>query len=482
MKKMFNLIFLIATVIFISSCSKSSKGLTYDVVYDGYNINQNEEYLELKERPFIDTTTKNTLNISMDSSTAAYSNIRRLINQGIDIPSDAVNIEQMLNYFNYSYENTSSDELKIFTEIAKCPWNEENSLLQVAIKAKNFDIADKKPNNFVFLLDVSGSMYASNKLPLMIEAFKLLIDNLNDDDRISIVTYAGSDKILLDGGYGYEKTKISAIMSDLVAEGSTHGSAGITTAYNLIEKYYIEGGNNRVFLATDGDFNVGITSTNSLTKFISEKRSKGAYLSIFGFGDSNLKSNIIDTLAQNGNGNYYYIDSVLEAQKVFVSEIGGTLNTIAKDCKAQLEFNKDVVEKYRIIGYENKVMSDEEFNDSKKDAGEIGAGHTTICLVELKLKENLNNDIVKCTLRYKTPDLDINKEIIETCKEVVTNPSLDFIFASSVAEFGLILRNSSYKAAASLDAILERIDKDAFTSDIYKKEFCELVKKVKERN
>lgn len=480
MKKIFNIMFIFLTIMFVAGCSVS-KGYYDNGSMRYYPEQSNEGYLELDEQPFIDTEKENKLNISMDSSTAGYSNIRRMINQGVNIPKDAVNIEQMLNYFNYSYENTSDEALKIFTEVGTCPWNDENKLLQVAIKAKKFDIENKKPNNFVFLLDVSGSMYSENKLPLMIEAFKLLIDNLGDEDRVSIVTYAGSDNILLDGGFGYEKTKISAIISDLEAGGSTHGSAGIKTAYSLIEKYYIEGGNNRVFLATDGDFNVGISSLSGLKTFISEKRASGAYLSLFGFGEGNLKSDTMDTLAQNGNGNYYYIDSVLEAQKVFVSELGGTLNTIAKDCKAQLEFNKDVVDKYRIIGYENKIMSNEEFDDSEKDAGEIGAGHTTICLVELKLKEHKENEIVKCTLRYKTPDTDMNKEIIETCKEITTNPSDDFIFASSVAEFGLLLRNSSYKESASYEAVLTRVNKEPFTSDIYKKEFCELVSKVKNK-
>lgn len=464
------------------SCSTGNHNMNYYPEYTG-----GESYLELEEKGFTLTEENNKVNVSLDSSNAAYSNIRRMINGGMNIPKDAVNIEQMLNYFNYSYVNNSDEQLESFLEIAKCPWNDENMLLAYAVKAKDFVIEDEKPNNFVFLLDVSGSMYSENKLPLMINAFKLLIDNLNDEDRVSIVTYAGSEKVLVEGAFGYEKPKLSAIISDLEASGSTAGSQGIKTAYKLAERFYIEGGNNRVFLATDGDFNVGISSIDGLEKFISEKRSTGVYLSLFGFGEGNLRADTMDTLAQAGNGNYYYIDSILEAQKVFVEELGGTLQTVAKDAKSQLEFNKDVVEKYRVIGYENKILTDEEFEDSETDAGEIGAGHTTICLVEFKLREGIelasNEVIVSSTLRYKDVlDGERNKEIVKTCNFIENSPSDNFLFASAVAEFGLILRDSMYKADASLESVYDRVNQEKFTSDSYKKEFSELVKKVIENN
>lgn len=448
---------------------------------DFYYPISNEDYLELEEKGYIDTSVNNKVNVSLDSSNASYSNLRRLIkNKNVNyIDPNAVNIEQMLNYFNYSYVNNSDEQLQSFLELGDCPWNENSKLLSVAIKAKDYEISNNVRNNFVFLLDVSGSMYSDEKLPLMVNAFKILIDNLNDNDRVSIVTYAGSERVLLDGGYGYEKTKISAIISDLEAEGSTAGSAGIQTAYELASKYYIEGGNNRVFLATDGDFNVGISSTSGLKNFISEKRETGVYLSLFGFGTGNLKSSTMDTLAQAGNGNYYYIDSILEAQKVFISELGGTLMTVAKDSKAQVEFNPEIVSKYRVIGYENKILTDDEFENSETDAGEIGAGHTTICLIEVILKENVNMEnetIVKATLRYKdATDNDVNKEVITECKELTTDLSEDFIFASAVAEFGLLLRNSEYKGSAHYENILSRVNKVPYTNDIYKQEFCELV-------
>ena len=484
-------VFLLLLIMVLSLClvgcgAQGPQGTKGDWIPMGpqgeYDMNS-ESFLELQETGYINTEKNNKLNVSLDSSTAAYSNIRKNIVNNYNIHKDSVNIEQMLNYFNYSYSNNSDEQLQSFLEIADCPWN-DNKLLSVAIKAKDYQLENVKPNNFVFLLDVSGSMNANNKLPLMIEAFKLLIDNLNENDRVSIVTYAGSDDVLLDGGFGYEKTKISAIISDLYAYGSTAGSKGITTAYKLASKYYIEGGNNRVFLATDGDFNVGLSSTQELEKFISEKRETGVYLSLFGFGSGNLKSDIMDTLAQAGNGNYYYIDSILEAQKIFISELGGTLETVAKDCKVQIEFNKDIISKYRIIGYENKILTDEEFENSETDAGEIGAGHTTVCLVEVVLKEDyeLKESLTKCILKYKdVKDNEIEKTIVNELKEITSTPSNDFIFQSAIAEFGLLLRNSQFKDNANYNNLISRIENDNVLNDIYRKEFLELVKLARDK-
>ena len=462
----------------VAGCSaKGDMGGMYEST--GYPVG-GEEYLELKERDFISTDENNLLNVSLDSSTAAYSNIRIRLDNGFLPSADQVNIEQMINYFNYSYKNDSNEQLQSFLELGDCPWNENNKLLSVAIKAKDFEINKEQQNNFVFLLDVSGSMYSANKLPLMINSFKILVDNLGDNDRVSIVTYAGNNEVLLDGGYGYEKAKINAIMSDLDAKGSTAGAAGIETAYKIAQKHFIEGGNNRVFLATDGDFNVGISSTKGLENFISQKRESGIYLSLFGFGTGNYHGSTMDTLAQAGNGQHYYIDSILEAKKIFVSELGGTLQTVAKDAKAQVEFNKDVVEKYRVIGYENKILTNEEFEDSETDAGEIGAGHTTICLVEVTLRENINIEneqlFAKCTLRYKDVlDSELNKEVINECIKYNNNVSEDFIWASAVAEFGLLLRKSAYAPNASAESIINNIEKTNYEIDDYKKEFKKLV-------
>ena len=476
-----NNLFKIIVFTFISCSSGHSEmntGPSYS--YDEMGSNNNESYLELNENEFIETSVNNKVNVSLDSSTAAYSNIRKLINNNRNINKDAVNIEQMLNYFNYSYVNDTENQLASYMELSSCPWNNENYLLSVAVKAKDYVIENKKPNNFVFLLDVSGSMNDSDKLPLMINAFRILVDNLGENDTISIVTYASGDKVLLDGAKGYEKTKIDAIITDLYASGSTAGSRGIQTAYELAEKHFIEGGNNRVFLATDGDFNVGISNTNGLKDFISQKRQSGVYLSVFGFGRGNIKADKMDTLAQSGNGNYYYIDSILEAQKVFVNELGGTLQTVAKDAKVQVEFS-DLVKAYRVIGYENKILTNDQFDNNETDAGEIGAGHITVCLIEVKLNdmEKPNTDyFAKCTVRYKDAlDYDMDKEITNKCSKLTLSPSDDFLFQSSVCEFGLILRDSKFKANADLERLIERINKIEITQDVYKKEFIDLVLK-----
>ena len=282
MKKIIGIFSICLSMLLLFACSTKNDAngslngsMAPSVSKDFYD---NEEYLELNEKGFIKTEENNKVNVSLDSSNAAYSNIRRMINNGVKIQKDSVNIEQMLNYFNYSYTNTSNEQLDSFLEIAECPWNSQNMLLAYAIKAKDFTVEDRKPCNFVFLLDVSGSMYSADRLPLMVQAFNVLIENLGPNDRVSIVTYAGAQQILLDGGFGYEKTKISAIISDLEASGSTAGAAGIKTAYELAAKHFIEGGNNRVFLATDGDFNVGISSITALERLIAEKRETGVYL------------------------------------------------------------------------------------------------------------------------------------------------------------------------------------------------------------
>lgn len=461
-------------VLFVGCSSEGYKNLS-----EHYS---DEEYLEIVENDFVKTSNNDKVNISLDSSTAAYGNIRRMIENGVNIPKDAVVIEQMINYFRYSYVNNTYDPLTSFVEIAPCPWNESNMLASIAVKAKDCDIQNKKQNNFVFLLDVSGSMYSSDKLPLMVEAFNILIDNLNDEDRISIVTYAGDDKVLLDGGFGFEKAKISAIISDIEASGSTNGSKGIQTAYSLCQKYYIEGGNNRVFLATDGDFNVGISSIRELESFISSKRESGIYLSVLGFGTGNYKSNIMETLASKGNGNSYYIDSVLEAKKVFVEELGGTLNTVAKDCKVQVELNKEMIDSYRMIGYENKMLTNEQFIDDNTDAGEIGASHTVICFIELELKENTKyEDLIKVIIKYKDPDTGVSKEIVNYQNNINDNPSDDFVFSSRVCEFGLILRDSVYIKNKDVNEIVNTISSENILNDDYRKEFYNLVLKYIDR-
>lgn len=444
-------------------------GMAPDAEFDS-----NEEYTEIVEGGFISPSTKPLSSFSLDSSSYAYANLRRLIKNNYKVYSDAVNIEQMLNYFDYSYENDTDNALSSTIEIAECPWNSENHLALISVNSKDVEILDSK-NNFVFLIDVSGSMNVENKIGLFKESFRLFMDNIGEDDTVSIVTYASGVRVIADGINGNEKMQLIEAVEELNASGSTNGSGGIQKAYELAQKHFIEDGNNRVLIATDGDFNVGIKNQNDLNEFISDKRQTGVYLSIFGYGVGNTKHNTMETLATNGNGNAYYIDSILEAKKVFVSEMGSVLNTVAKDCKIQVEFNPNVVEKYRLIGYENKRLTDDEFEDSNTDAGEIGASHTTIAMYEICLKENMNDEfILKTKLRYKDTQKDeLEVEVVNEVYEVVI-PSNDFMFASCVVEFGLILRESDFKGNSSFEHLITLLEQVEF-NDVYKEEFKELV-------
>lgn len=441
---------------------------------DALNEGLGEEYTEILEGGFMSPSTRPLSSFSLDSSSYAYSNLRRLIKNNFKVYKDAVNIEQMLNYFNYSYENNTDNALASTIEIAECPWNSENHLALISVNSKDVEIIDSK-NNFVFLIDVSGSMNTEYKIGLFKESFRLFMDNISSDDTVSIVTYASGVRVIADGIKGNEKMKLIEAVEELRASGSTNGSGGIQKAYELAEKHFIKGGNNRVLMATDGDFNVGIKSQNGLNEFISNKRQTGVYLSIFGYGIGNTKHNTMETLATNGNGNAYYIDSILEAKKVFVSEMGSVLNTVAKDSKIQVEFNPNVVEKYRLIGYENKRLTEDQFEDNNTDAGEIGAGHTTIAMYEISIKDNVDNEfILKTKLRYKdTQNNDLDTEVINEAYDL-SIPSNDFMFASCVVEFGLILRESDFKGNASFEhliALLAEVECD----DVHKEEFKELV-------
>ena len=450
--------------------------------YDYYNgdaaLDENgEAYIELDERGYQDPKNNPLSSFSLDSSSYAYSNIRRLINNNSYISKDAVVIEEMLNYFNYSYENNTENALATTLELARCPYNENNHLALISVNSKDIEIPNMK-NNFVFLIDTSGSMNSDNKLGLFQESFKLLVNAVDENDTVSIVTYANGVRVVAEGVNGGNKAELVRMVDSLVASGSTNGSGGIQKAYDIASKYFIDGGNNRVLLATDGDFNVGITSTGGLNDFISSKRKTGIYLSVFGFGMGNTQHDKMNTLAQKGNGNAYYIDSLLEAKRVFVEELGSTLNTVAKDAKIQVEFNPEYVAKYRLIGFENKMLTEEEFEDSNTDAGEIGEGHSVIAIYEITLKEEVASDyIFRTKLRYKDVQINLDVEVTDSINQV-TSMSDDFKFASCVAEFGLLLRNSNFKGDASyyhLLSVLERLD---FNDDYHKQEFFELVKRA----
>ena len=472
-----------------------------------------EEYSEWEEKGFSSVKREPLSTFAADVDTASYSNLRRLIRDGFDLdtlPQGAARIEEMVNYFSYNYKEPKQEEpFGVTTQISACPWNDEAELLMIGLKTQDIDYAQAPPSNLVFLLDVSGSMYSDDKLPLLQESFGLLSKNLTKKDRISIVTYAGDDKIVLEGARGDETVKIEGALNGLTAGGSTHGSKGIETAYALAQKHYIKGGNNRIILATDGDLNVGLTTEEELEKLITEKKESGIFLSVLGFGTGNIKDNKMETLADKGNGNYAYIDCLREANKVLVEEMSATLLTICKDVKFQVEFNPAVVKGYRLLGYENRALAKEDFDDDTKDAGEIGAGHSVTALYELMLKEPMGGmpdkgieelkygkqyreeygdgatgeaaqkEWLTISIRYKKPaEDDSNLLSYPVGYECYTNnPSDDFVFAAAVAEFGLLASYSEYPEDASVKHVIRAL-KSIDLSDEYKEEFLELVQTV----
>lgn len=473
---------------------------SYDMLNEQmlYEFNT-EEYNAISENNFKSVKDYPLSTFSVDVDTASYSNVRRMINNGERVVPDAVRIEEMINYFKYDYKKPAPDvPFSINTELSDCPWNKNAKLLLIGLQAKEIDLENRPSSNLVFLLDVSGSMDEPNKLPLMQKAFVMLTENLNENDRISIATYAGAERVVLKGAKGNETMKIVSAIEELTAGGATAGEAGIIKAYELAREYFIEGGNNRVILATDGDLNVGISSEGDLVRLIEEKRNSGIYLSVLGFGTGNLKDNKMEALADNGNGNYHYIDSVLEAKKVLVEEMGGTLYTVAKDVKLQVEFNPAYIKGYRLIGYENRLLATEDFIDDSKDAGEIGAGHRVTALYEiietgseqeiaesnLKYQDQQiisdSNEWLTINVRYKEPNEDTSKLISVTVDESdYTSEMPDNLrFASSVAAFGMLLRESKWKGEASYQMILDNLKNCDFSSDEYKEEFVYLVKKM----
>ena len=475
-------------------------GLANDAAAEtpGYNT---EEYDTITENTFMSAVSDPLSTFSIDVDTASYTNIRRMINYGQSIPADAVRIEEMINYFDYDYPDPREGEpFSVNTELSGCPWNSDTKLLRIGLKAKDIDLSGRTPMNLVFLIDVSGSMYDDDKLPLVQKAFSILTEQLTPMDRVSIVTYAGSDRVVLEGSDGNERQKILDAINSLTAGGSTAGSAGIQTAYRIAEKYFIEGGNNRVILATDGDLNVGLTSQSELKTLVEKKRESGVFLSVLGFGQGNIKDNKMETLADCGNGNYSYIDSEHEARRVLVEQMNGTLATVAKDVKIQVEFNPAYIKGYRLIGYENRALSAEDFADDKKDAGEIGAGHTVTALYEIADKDSKleltsselkytdgdtlgvqNGELLTVSIRYKAPDGDESKLLSYPIAESVYRSEMteDMTFAAAVAEFGMLLRNSEYKGSSDKESVLGLLSRCDIANDEYKSEFRDLVKRSK---
>ena len=490
--------------------------------------NQQEEFQpgDLIENEWVETAVENTSTFSIDVDTASYAQIRNyLLNYHYMPPKNIVRIEEMVNYFDYDYPQPEEGKpFSVTMEMADSPWRSDTKLVMFGLQGKIPEGAERVSSNLVFLVDVSGSMVSPNKLPLLKKAFKKLVEKLDKNDKISIVTYASGVSVVLDSVSGDKKDEINAAMDSLVASGSTSGGDGLQKAYKIAEKNYSADANNRIILATDGDFNVGMTSTEALVSYIETERDKGIYLTILGFGIGNYQDDKMEQLSNAGNGNYFYVDSEKEAEKIFTFDLMGTMFVIAKDVKLQVVFNPAKIAKYRLIGYENRVMNNQDFNDDTKDAGEIGAGHRVTAFYEVFLAEKPaetpenpeengeteegepedgepeepapdegepsaepgvtfgEDDFLLLKMRYKEPDEDISKymDTFMTSENVKTEMSMNMGFASAVAEFGMLLRDSKFKALSSYDDVLERaaanIGEDRFG---YRGEFLEMVEVAK---
>ncbi len=472
-----------------------------DLDYSQFNT---ENYDRVYENQFLAVKQNPLSTFSIDVDAASYANIRRFINNNQIPPKDAVRIEEMINYFSYNYPIPNGKHpFSIFSEISDCPWKKEHKLIHIGLQGKKMNSENMPASNLVFLLDVSGSMNSPNKLSLLKKSFRLLVNQLRESDRVSIVVYAGAAGLILSPTSGSKKAEILRGLDQLQAGGSTAGGAGIQLAYKMAKENFIKNGNNRVILATDGDFNIGISSDGDLVRMIEEKRNQGVFLTVLGFGMGNYKDSKMEKLADKGNGNYAYIDNILEAKKVFINELGSTLFTIAKDVKIQIEFNPHYVSAYRLIGYENRMLQSRDFNDDKKDAGELGAGHTVTALYEIvpvgvkidlpgvdKLKyqkvtsnDEMNNEWLLVKFRYKNPADTISKKIQMALKEQrlsLNESSENFRFSAAVAGFGMLLRDSEFKGQITFTDIL-KLAENSLGDDKYgyRKEFLNLVEKGK---
>ncbi|OSZ79657.1 hypothetical protein CAP35_12135 [Chitinophagaceae bacterium IBVUCB1] len=469
-----------------------------------------ESYKKEKENDFMSVRANPLSTMSVDVDRASYSNIRRFINGGQMPPADAVRVEEMINYFDYNYPQPEGDKpLAIVTELTDCPWKPQHKLLHIGMQARTIPTHNLPPSNLVFLVDVSGSMSEHNKLPLVISSLKMLTSKLRAQDKISIVVYAGSAGLVLPATAGNQKRTIMNALDRLQAGGSTAGGAGIKLAYKVAMENYVRGGNNRVILATDGDFNVGISGDNEMETLITKEREKGIYLTCLGYGMGNYKDSKMEVLADKGNGNYAYIDSEQEAEKTLVREFGGTIFTLAKDVKAQIEFNPAYVQSYRLVGYENRLLNEEDFTDDKKDAGDMGSGHSVTIIYELIpagvqssdvrnvtplkyqqrgaaypsiINHNTGDELATIKFRYKKPNGNTSKEIVHTiANNTVKLQQADenARFATSVAMFGMLLKNSPHKGSSSYDKVLQ-LARNSMHHDAegYRAEFVTLVKKV----
>ncbi|MFT7465570.1 MAG: Ca-activated chloride channel family protein [Pseudohongiellaceae bacterium] len=443
-----------------------------------YAAGDSEAYAAIDENEFRLVSTQPLSTFALDVDTASYSNVRRFLREGRLPPKDAVRIEELVNAFDYADPRPMGElPFAVTTELAQAPWRKEHLLLRVGLAARAVDTADLPPSNLVLLVDVSGSMSSADKLPLLKRALRLLVDELNEDDRIALVAYAGAAGLVLPSTPCHRKTTILDAIERLSAGGSTAGGAGLQLAYDQVREHFIEGGINRVLMATDGDFNVGPSSDAEMVQLIEERRQEGSFLTVLGFGSGNLKDSKMEQLADHGNGQYAYVDSFLEARRVLVEQLGGTLLTLAKDVKLQLEFNPERIAAYRLIGYENRLLAVEDFNDDSKDAGELGAGLSVVALYELvpvgadagtnipevdplryqqatgEPRADFADELLLVKLRYKQPDGDESRLLTQVVRDTDGAPSDDLRFAAAVAAFGMLLRDSPHGGDFSWDDV-----------------------------
>ncbi|MCQ6960532.1 vWA domain-containing protein [Mucilaginibacter aquariorum] len=467
----------------------------------------NESYKGITENSFTNAASTPLSTFSVDVDAASYSNVRRFINNGQLPPADAVRVEEMINYFIYNLAGpTDNSPVAIHTELSSAPWNTKHRLLRIGLKAKTIATKNLPASNLVFLIDVSGSMSSANKLPLVQSSLKMLVDQLRPQDKVALVVYAGAAGVVLPSTGGDKKETIKNAIDNLSAGGSTAGGEGIKLAYKIATANFIKTGNNRIILATDGDFNVGASSDDDMEKLIEKKRESGIFLSVLGYGMGNYKDSKMETLADKGNGNYAYIDNITEARKTLVSEFGGTLFTVAKDVKLQIEFNPAKVQAYRLLGYENRILNKEDFNDDKKDAGDMGSGHTVTAFYEIvpagikddymvsvdplkyqknevKVAASGSSEMMTIKFRYKEPVSSVSKmsQAVVYDKPVDFKlTSTDFKFASAVAEVGMLLRDSKFKQKASFaHAIATARAGKGDDSEGYRSEFIRLAESAK---
>lgn len=468
----------------LTGCEKSSgikPGLMAGDAFASYDLPQTEKYKDYEENPFIKAADHPLSTFSVDADGASYANMRRFTRLGQVPPKASVRIEEYINYFTYDYEEPKDGEkVAINAEMATCPWNTAHSLMRIGMKGLTVDETALPGSNYVFLIDVSGSMSSIDKLDVLKSGFKRMTDGLTSKDRVAIVTYAGNAGLLLASTPGSEKEKIKAAIDQLGAGGSTAGAAGINTAYEIAQQHFIANGNNRIILGTDGDFNVGISNTDDLVKLIEAKRKTGIYLTVLGVGTGNLNDHMMEQIANKGNGNYEYIDNEKQLQKVFSFE-KSRFHTVANDSKIQIAFNPEKVESYRLIGYENRALKDKDFDNDQTDAGEIGAGQTITALYEVVLKTTaINDNIAVFNFKYKIPGTESSRSLqleIKTPPVTIAAASGEMRFATAVTGWGLLMKQSAYKGNLNKQMILE-LANNAISYDPYgfRKEFTEIVR------